>query len=224
MTGSRTNIARESTQNRVAFFACRYPWLDIEIGGGMAASYSHREHMESVALSHLYIETNILPRQSRDKHRESTQKRDRCVFLFLQGSIWSRMTCRRVKPVFLSHLYIKTNILPRQARDKHGENSKKSGVFPQAMHLCDVGGGVNALGAETPVQVAPFRDDDGGEKLSFCQDRLGTNVWEKLKHGSATSPQGTICTTVETTRTRLCMRTIWTTQCGNVVSVCAILY
>eukprot|EP01046_Picozoa_sp_COSAG06_P078759 COSAG06_NODE_26316_length_617_cov_1.040541_1_plen_154_part_01 len=74
----RTNIARESTQNRVAFFACRYPWLDIEIGGGMAASYSHREHMESVALSHLYIETNILPRQARDKHRESTQKRDRC--------------------------------------------------------------------------------------------------------------------------------------------------
>ena len=26
---------------------------------------------------------------------------------------------------FLSHLYIKTNILPRQARDKHRENSKK---------------------------------------------------------------------------------------------------
>ena len=30
---------------------------------------------------------------------------------------------------FLRHLYIKTNILPRQARDKHRENSKKSGVF-----------------------------------------------------------------------------------------------
>jgi hypothetical protein len=28
-------------------------------------------------------------------------------------------------PLFLSHLYIKTNILPRQARDKHRENSKK---------------------------------------------------------------------------------------------------
>jgi hypothetical protein len=26
---------------------------------------------------------------------------------------------------FLRHLYIKTNILPRQARDKHRENSKK---------------------------------------------------------------------------------------------------
>jgi hypothetical protein len=29
----------------------------------------------------------------------------------------------------LSHLYIKTNILPRQARDKHRENSKKDAVF-----------------------------------------------------------------------------------------------
>jgi hypothetical protein len=29
--------------------------------------------------------------------------------------------------IFLRHLYIKTNILPRQARDKHRENSKKSG-------------------------------------------------------------------------------------------------
>jgi len=31
---------------------------------------------------------------------------------------------------FLSHLYIKCIILPRQARDKHRENSKKSAVFP----------------------------------------------------------------------------------------------
>jgi hypothetical protein len=30
----------------------------------------------------------------------------------------------------LSHLYIKTIILPRQARDKHRENSKKDAVFP----------------------------------------------------------------------------------------------
>ena len=29
------------------------------------------------------------------------------------------------KTVFLSHLYIKMLILPRQARDKHKENSKK---------------------------------------------------------------------------------------------------
>jgi hypothetical protein len=30
---------------------------------------------------------------------------------------------------FLRHLYIKCIILPRQARDKHRENSKKNGVF-----------------------------------------------------------------------------------------------
>ena len=32
---------------------------------------------------------------------------------------------------FLSHLYIKCIILPRQARDKHRETLKKSAVFPQ---------------------------------------------------------------------------------------------
>jgi hypothetical protein len=35
------------------------------------------------------------------------------------------------KTVFFSHLCIKTNILPRQARDKHGENSKKEAVLSQ---------------------------------------------------------------------------------------------
>jgi hypothetical protein len=32
------------------------------------------------------------------------------------------------KTYFLRHLYIKTIILPRQARDKHRENSKKGRV------------------------------------------------------------------------------------------------
>jgi hypothetical protein len=33
------------------------------------------------------------------------------------------------KTAFLSHLYFKPNILPRQARDKHRENSKKMPFF-----------------------------------------------------------------------------------------------
>jgi hypothetical protein len=37
------------------------------------------------------------------------------------------------KTAFLSHLYMKTNILPRQARDKHRENSKKTAVFSGAI-------------------------------------------------------------------------------------------
>jgi hypothetical protein len=36
------------------------------------------------------------------------------------------------KTAFWSHLYIKTNILPTQARDKHRENSKKDAVFRTA--------------------------------------------------------------------------------------------
>eukprot|EP01046_Picozoa_sp_COSAG06_P108795 COSAG06_NODE_55228_length_290_cov_1.340314_1_plen_66_part_01 len=33
------------------------------------------------------------------------------------------------KTAFWSHLYFKTIFLPRQARDKHRENSKKDAVF-----------------------------------------------------------------------------------------------
>ena len=36
---------------------------------------------------------------------------------------------RCLKTAFLRHLYIKTSILPRQARDKHRESTQKSGVF-----------------------------------------------------------------------------------------------
>jgi hypothetical protein len=41
----------------------------------------------------------------------------------------TRRFARREKRHFLRHLYIKTNILPRQARDKHRENSKKRWRF-----------------------------------------------------------------------------------------------
>ena len=54
-------------------------------------------------------------------------------FVFLFVSNVARRPLRRlgtcVKTAFLSHLYIKTNILPRQARDKHRESSKRDGVF-----------------------------------------------------------------------------------------------
>ena len=35
----------------------------------------------------------------------------------------------REKQIFFSHLYIKTLFLPRQARDKHRENSNKGPIF-----------------------------------------------------------------------------------------------
>jgi hypothetical protein len=37
----------------------------------------------------------------------------------------------RKNGLFEPYIYSKTNILPRQARDKHRENSKKGTVFPQ---------------------------------------------------------------------------------------------
>jgi hypothetical protein len=51
----------------------------------------------------------------------------RTAALIIRGDIALRKTA------FLSHLYVKTIILPRQARDKHRENSKKEAVFPTSL-------------------------------------------------------------------------------------------
>jgi hypothetical protein len=40
------------------------------------------------------------------------------------------------KTVFLSHLYIEMLCLPRQARDKHRENSKQTVFLQQSTVLC----------------------------------------------------------------------------------------
>jgi hypothetical protein len=56
-------------------------------------------------------------------------------------SVWrhrSRDGCE--KRHFLSHIYIKANIVPRQARDKHRENSKKSGVLCSAVSITSMVG------------------------------------------------------------------------------------
>jgi hypothetical protein len=54
-------------------FGAGFTWLD-KLGAGD----------RTVFLRHLYIQMMILPRQARDKHRESTQKRT--VLLQLRGS------------------------------------------------------------------------------------------------------------------------------------------
>jgi hypothetical protein len=56
------------------------------------------------------------------------------------------------KRSFLSHLYIKTIILPRQARDKHRETLKKMAVFLQeAQELCkDLG---MQVGGDMPMEA-----------------------------------------------------------------------
>jgi hypothetical protein len=50
------------------------------------------------------------------------------------------------KTAFLRHLHIKTNILPRQARDKHRENSKKMPFSQVAPRIHTTGSGRVARG------------------------------------------------------------------------------
>jgi hypothetical protein len=59
-----------------------------------------------------------------------------CFSRFLQraGRTSSRQSLTKVrKRHFLSHLYIKINILPRQARDEHRESTQKIGRFPSGI-------------------------------------------------------------------------------------------
>jgi hypothetical protein len=67
------------------------------------------------------------------------------------------------KTAFLSHFYIKTIILPRQARDKHRENSKKEdavfshrrcAVAAGALGVCGVEGEAGDSGAREVISAA----------------------------------------------------------------------
>jgi hypothetical protein len=66
-----TNIGKFQTRKRSGVF-CRSRWP--------AAIDRDRDRCEKRVFSrHLYIKCIILPRQARDKHRESTQKKDRLI-------------------------------------------------------------------------------------------------------------------------------------------------
>ena len=87
----------------------------------------------------------------------------------------------RKRPLFLSHLYLKMMILPRQARDKHREITPKKSttVLLQIPTLY--------LGAESRLRLLPsfFSTSSsfwifGGHFVqkdpNVCQDRLGTDI------------------------------------------------
>ena len=76
------------------------------------------------------------------------------------------------KTVFLSHLYMKTNILPRQARDKHRESTQK-GPFFAVPKLTDawVKTHYKKTGVEIhPTGIAVF---SGGAHGLTAEDALG---------------------------------------------------
>ena len=103
----------------------------LEAGGG--------EVRKTLSFEPFYTKMISLPRQARDKHGESTQKRDDALFA---GAASGSGRCGRQvgKRHFLRQLCIKCIILSRQARDKHRENTKKSGVSHR-LRLLDAAGG-----------------------------------------------------------------------------------
>jgi hypothetical protein len=70
------------------------------------------------------LSRSAVPRPQRDFSTGGLDVCEREQPQCLPGGSWEGAADAGEKTVFLSHLYIKTIILPRQAPDKHRENSK----------------------------------------------------------------------------------------------------
>jgi hypothetical protein len=91
---------------------------------------------ENACLSHLYIKTIILPRQARDTHRESTQKRDRFLTGDNNGTNTQLCTfpnasgCAQGKHTFQKPFYTKHDRFTKTGSGQTwGMHSQKAVVF-----------------------------------------------------------------------------------------------
>jgi hypothetical protein len=80
---ARNEYHSKTTQTKKKHYCCSRPRRQEQVR--LCALRCEKRHF----LSHLYIKTNILPRQARDKHRETTQKRDR--FLADMGDLEKKL-------------------------------------------------------------------------------------------------------------------------------------
>ena len=157
-------------------------------------------------MRHLYIKTNILPRQARDKHREKHSKKRVVAFSDCSGAAGrscqprarvrshsgrpgDRLPGRLSAKAGAGKAFVctgafvcstKTIHLPRQARDNHRKvETKERGVFCRAKSRCQFPLGIFPLPqVRKRVSFAmPFYT----KNASFCQDRLGTNIGKTLK-------------------------------------------
>jgi hypothetical protein len=134
----------KNDRTRLTKLRFRRSWHCISASGGCA----HRQGGKETATSHIIISNDHFTKtgSGQNIHREVPRNKETSV-LFLQGhqAILANGNDRNwylndgygngqtnplwntgKQTVFLSHLYLKVNILPRQARDKHRENFKKS--------------------------------------------------------------------------------------------------
>ena len=97
--------------------------------------------------------------------------------------------CRCRKRLFLSHLYLEMIVLPRQARDKHWENSKKCRFLlpdPFCSYListryCQVRRIHKQLSRVIPVRkTQSFAPSCTKKRPFYYQDRLGTHTEKAL--------------------------------------------
>jgi hypothetical protein len=128
------------------------------------------------------------------KHMHDVEKEEHVVTLARSAWAGSQRWVR--KRVFLRHLYIKAIILPRQARGKHSENSKKDAFLQgTAVWSGDTSSTWESYrlqiseGQQASLSGISYWSSDTVRKRAFaldcpykrqrliiCQDRLGTNI------------------------------------------------
>ena len=135
-------------------FGAGFTWLD-KLGAGD----------RTVFLRHLYIQMMILPRQARDKHRESTQK-DRFV---AAARLNVSVVCRQAWMGGQYSLIHYTSFKPLPDYWASVLHKQLTGTA-----VLDVTG---SLVRKKSASFAPFH----ATNVSFYQDRLGTNIGKALK-------------------------------------------
>jgi hypothetical protein len=167
-----------------------------------------------------------LPRQARDKHRESSTQKERAAFSYcpselVRGKVRNqhlggglrgrgRKLSVRERPSFLRHAYTKnqTEYLPRQARDKQNtgnvERFETNGtrVCVQGLYPCSDRGQLQASipAVQVSKKNAVFLRCHLHLKRTFYQDRLGTNIGKTLQKRTVLLQRGS----TQGKKTRLC--------------------
>jgi hypothetical protein len=116
MTHRRTPTAPESSMDCSSWLACK-----------SVMSMPHSRHACSFEMQ-IAIKARCKQTQMSKQKPNRTRQDDESYAVCIAELLYLVDSYLR-KTAFLSHLYIKTIILPRQARDKHRENSKKDAVF-----------------------------------------------------------------------------------------------
>ena len=128
-------------------------------------------------MSHLYIKTNVLPRQARDKHTK-TQKRDRFSPALGEDGNAPCSFCSNFR---VSKFFVYQDRLGTNRRRVGQKRSGRLSLQGRWLEAREIFGAQSTVRSKTHnlISDAPFSIQATENVHSICQARLGTNVLKK---------------------------------------------